>query len=664
MLFRLTTLLVTCISTFAVGAEDTGVTTTRELQTQTITEIIAADPNLSTFLTAINTAEVGDALATLSGTTLAPINEAFAAFDPAFLALLLTPGWRLHLVYLLDFHVTTAQAFSIALPDGFELTMLNGEPLTVSIDSVTNSISFVNAENEGASVVQADIIASNGLVHTVDAVLSPSYFYRSIIDLSRSTYSTVMNLALLSGLDGPIRDGIVTLFAPTNDAFNALPSSTISRLISATGNQELQTLLLYHAVNAVVPIFLLQDGIVVPSAQGTELFFGVSADGIVTVNDATVIDANILANNGITHGIDKVLEPPVPTPPTPTPPTPTPTPPTPTPPTPAPSTPTTPSPPTPTIPTEDTSTTEDPSIYDVVSATSDLSTLKEGLDAAGLAAALDSVTASLTLMAPNDSAFAALPAGLLDTLFTPAFKKHLEEILVYHISDDVFTSQGLFDDKTIPTFNGEVVIFTVRSGSGFFNEAGLVSVDIVASNGIIHKLNGVLLPSFASRTVIDLAATYSTLMTLVEVVDLTDMLNTEEYTLFAPTNAAFEKLPQEDINFLSSAEGKDDLTALLSYHVLDSVLTSEKFTDGMEVTPLLAGSTITIGVGTSDTLNNAATVINPDILAVNGVTHGIDTVLESSSLRNLPPADPSSATSSSMGVALLTLVAITWAIAF
>ena len=221
------------------------------------------------------------------------------------MAFLLTPEWDLHFVNLLGFHLTAVQVLSIALPDGFDLIMFNGEPLTVSINSVTNSISFINAENEGASVVQADIIASNGLVHTMDAVLKPSFFYRSVIDLS-DTYTAFLSLIATAGLEDTLRSDAWTFFAPTNDVINALPAETDTFLTNTESASALVEVLTFHMITAVLTIsdmLARLDSVV--TIQGSEVT--ISLIGRVNVNGIPVVEPDSLAVNGVTHGIARLL---------------------------------------------------------------------------------------------------------------------------------------------------------------------------------------------------------------------------------------------------------------------------------------------------------------------------------------------------------------------
>jgi transforming growth factor-beta-induced protein len=645
MMFRLATAFLACLAATGVGAKKTRLSTSRQLQEQdpTIAELIFSTAGLETLSTAVTLAGLDQALSTETFTALAPTNDGFDDLDPTLLNLLLTPPWELHLVDLLEYHVADTPAFTFTLQNGSEITMLNGE--IVRVGRTANPpggdiYTFSNSEEEGATLITADIFAANGIVHIIDAVLKPSFFYRSVIDLSgQGTFNTITNLALLTGLDGALSDGTFTLFAPTDAAFNRLPAATIGFLTSPLGLDDLTELMLYHAVEAVIPTTLLVDGAGLPTSQGKSISISIAGDTIMVNNDATVIDADILALNGLTHGIDRVLMIPEDTPPS-----------------------------MPVDPIEDPYSFEPPSpnysIYNLASTDPILSTLTITLDASGIAQALNNPAATfITAFGPINPAWSTLPDGLLDTLLTPPFKQHLYELALYHISDEVITSTDLFPGKIITMQNGETVTYSEDDqGLGFFNEAGIAISNVRASNGAAFLLTGVLEPSFFFRTVIDLEGGFSTLLSLVAVAELEATLRGGAWTLFAPTNAAFDKLDQATLGFLTSAAGKNDLIEILQYHVVSYVLTSDNLTNGAMATTA-QGSMVTISIEDSQVKVNDATIINTDILAINGVTHGIDTVLLPAADNPVPTMAPMSA-GAALGTSFLGLFVMVLAVAF
>lgn len=130
-----------------------------------------------------------------------------------------------------------------------------------------------------------------------------------------------------------------------------------------------------------------------------------------------------------------------------------------------------------------------------------------------------------------------------------------------------------------------------------------------------------------NNTIVDIAINnedFSTLVTAVTEAGLVDTLSSEgPFTVFAPTNAAFEKLPAGTLEAV--LQDKEQLTSILTYHVVSGKVMSTDLTDGMTATTV-QGDDITIGAHSGVTVNDA-NVVTADIEASNGVIHVIDTVL-------------------------------------
>jgi uncharacterized surface protein with fasciclin (FAS1) repeats len=119
----------------------------------------------------------------------------------------------------------------------------------------------------------------------------------------------------------------------------------------------------------------------------------------------------------------------------------------------------------------------------------------------------------------------------------------------------------------------------------------------------------------------------STLVTAVSTAKLVETLQGNgPYTVFAPTNAAFEKLGDAQVQSLLEPENRGQLTKVLTYHVVPGKLTAAELRDGQKL-ETVAGETLTVSVDGSTVKVDDATVIQPDIEASNGVVHAIDSVL-------------------------------------
>ncbi|UUY03646.1 fasciclin domain-containing protein [Svornostia abyssi] len=123
-----------------------------------------------------------------------------------------------------------------------------------------------------------------------------------------STLVTAVTAAdLVETLQG---DGPFTVFAPTNEAFEALPAGTLDDLLKPENKEQLTEILTYHVVPDEAMAADLTDGQKLKTVQGEELEVGVADDGTVTINGAEVTTADVDASNGVVHVIDEVLTPP------------------------------------------------------------------------------------------------------------------------------------------------------------------------------------------------------------------------------------------------------------------------------------------------------------------------------------------------------------------
>ena len=144
---------------------------------------------------------------------------------------------------------------------------------------------------------------------------------------------------------------------------------------------------------------------------------------------------------------------------------------------------------------DDTTTMEEPvelkSIVDIASETEDFSTLVTAVTEAGLVETLSS-EGPFTVFAPTNAAFDKLPAGTLDAVL--ADKEKLASILTYHVVEGAVTSDKVVEMDSALTVQGQSVKISMKDGDVYVNDAKIVTVDIKASNGVIHVIDTVLLP--------------------------------------------------------------------------------------------------------------------------------------------------------------------------
>ena len=139
--------------------------------------------------------------------------------------------------------------------------------------------------------------------------------------------------------------------------------------------------------------------------------------------------------------------------------------------------------------------TSSPMAEDIVGtavAAGSFTTLTAALEAAGLVDTLKG-EGPFTVFAPTDEAFAALPAGTVDTLLADP-KGDLTQILTYHVVPGKVMSTDITDGMTATTVQGADLTFTIKDGNVYVNDAMVVTADIETSNGVIHVIDGVLIP--------------------------------------------------------------------------------------------------------------------------------------------------------------------------
>ncbi len=265
-------------------------------------------------------------------------------------------------------------------------------------------------------------------------------------------------------------------------------------------------------------------------------------------------------------------------------------------------------------------------IVDVAVADGRFSTLATALTEAGLVETLQG-EGPFTVFAPTDEAFAALPEGTLDALL--ADKEALTAVLLYHVVVGEVPAAEVVNLSEAETAQGEPVSVRTDMGNVYLNEAQVILPDVMAANGIIHVIDTVLLPpSMQAPNIVDVAVAderFSTLVTALTEAGLVETLQGEgPFTVFAPTNDAFAKLPAGTLDALLA--DKDQLTSVLLYHVVaGEVLAAEVV--GLSEAETVQGELIAIRVEDGRVYINDAEVLITDIEASNGIIHVIDTVI-------------------------------------
>ncbi|WP_274476425.1 fasciclin domain-containing protein [Mangrovimonas aestuarii] len=481
-----------CLSLFVVACSDDDDGNNDIFEpTQDIVEIAQDTPELSSLVDALIQADAG-LVDVLSGegpyTVFAPDNQAFQDLldilgdDYNSISDFDTADEKALLAEVLTYHVVMAEAYSSDLSDGQNLTTVQGENISIVLD---NGVYIDDATDMFAKVTEANIEATNGVIHIVDKVLLP----QSVLDAL--TLPNIVEIALdnedLSSLVAALQqadaglvevlsgEGPFTVFAPTNQAFqNILDAlgddyNSISDFDTADEKALLTEILTYHVVpNAAAYSGDLSNGQTIETAQGESI--GINLDGGVFIDDATdsnaqVTNADIMASNGVIHIVDKVL-----------------------------------------LPQAVLDALALPNIVELALANENLSSLVAALQQAdaGLVDLL-SGEGPFTVFAPTNDAFQDLLDELgndynsIEDFDTAEEKALLANILQYHVVTAAAYSTDLSNGQTITAAQGGTLTVDLSSGVAIVDEQGgnsnVIAADIEASNGVVHVIDRVLLPN-------------------------------------------------------------------------------------------------------------------------------------------------------------------------
>jgi uncharacterized surface protein with fasciclin (FAS1) repeats len=267
-------------------------------------------------------------------------------------------------------------------------------------------------------------------------------------------------------------------------------------------------------------------------------------------------------------------------------------------------------------------------VYDVIAASPNHTSLTAALDQEGFDAVLDNNMSTFTVFAPDNAAFddlaTALGTDIAGLLASPA----LSDILTYHVLGASVQSSAIANgDIANPINTANTLKLTVTSGSDVFvNQAQVNAADLPGSNGFVHSLNAVLLPV---ETVADVAIDSPDHTSLVAAVVQEGLLPAltnpfASLTVFAPTNTAFDNLAVALGTDIAGLLANPELTDILLYHVVGAEVFSGDLVNGPVAT--LNGQDIVVDLSMGVIINDA-NVTTADLAADNGVVHVIDAVL-------------------------------------
>lgn len=530
-------------------------------QSKDIVETAKANGSFTTLVQAITAANLVDTLkGTGPFTVFAPTDAAFNALPPGLLNALLANTTAL--TQVLKYHVASGTLYASDVAGRTSVTTLQGGSLPIST---------VGGVKIGpAAIAQTNINCSNGVIHVIDTVLIPNGIMDIVQTAQYYKFSTLVTAVTTANLVTTLKGtGPFTVFAPTDAAFNALPSGLLNTLLANT--TALTQVLTFHVASGRLMAADVVGRTSVTTLQGGSL--SINTTGGVKIGPATITQTDIVCSNGVVHVIDTVLVP--------------------------------------------------NGVMNIVQTAqySKFSTLVTALQAANLVSTLNS-TGPFTVFAPTDAAFNALPSGVLNSLL--ANTTALTQVLTYHVVSGELMASNVVSRNNVTTLQGGTLPIN-STGGVKIGPANIIQTDIVCSNGVIHVIDKVLVPG----KIMDIVQTaqyygFSTLVTAVQTAGLVSTLNsTGPFTVFAPTNAAFAALPAGALSSLLA--NQTALTNVLTYHVVSGRLMAADVIMHTTLTTVQGGNlTITTTGGVK--VNNA-NVMQADVECSNGVIHVIDAVL-------------------------------------
>jgi len=285
----------------------------------------------------------------------------------------------------------------------------------------------------------------------------------------------------------------------------------------------------------------------------------------------------------------------------------------------------------------------DGDIVDIAVKNGSFTTLVAALTQADLVGALQG-EGPFTVFAPTDAAFAKLLADLGITAEDLLAHPDLSKVLLYHVVSGSVLSTDLTDQMKATTLNGASLTVDLSDGVKI-NTSNVVTADIIATNGVIHVIDEVLVPddfklvpeetmtttevTTSDVDIVDIALSddnFSMLVMLLQKADLVGALQGEgPFTVFAPTNAAFESLLSALNITAEELMAQPDLSKVLLYHVVSGKVLSTDLTDGL-MAPTLNGESLTFDLSSGVKVNKSNVTL-ADLMASNGVVHVIDSVL-------------------------------------
>lgn len=571
---------------------------------QTIVDVAVEAGTFTTLVAALEATELDAVLddPDATFTVFAPTDAAFDLLGAETISALLADTDTLSNILLYHVisgsEVNAAAAISAA---GSTVEMANGDSIGLWLDGEMLNVNL-------STVTTTNIMADNGIIHVIDAVLMPPADVgeptMNIVEtaVANEDFETLVAAVTAAGLVDTLsnEEATFTVFAPTDAAFERLGAANVEALLQDT--DLLTEILTQHVVAASVnvPTAYSLIGSNATTVSGNEIAISLTGENTLRFGGAEIEITDIHTTNGIIHVIDTVVIGDAGLP----------------------------------QPMEN--------IAEVATAAGSFTTLLTALEATGLDTVLANNEAEFTVFAPTDAAFEALGQSTIDGLL--ANTDALTQILLYHVVSgatvlaDAAGTVAASDNPFVTTANANMdrAALSFEDDNLVINLSNITAANVMASNGVIHVIDKVMLPpevgETPTMTIAEIASgseIFTTLTAALQAASLVDALNDESatFTVFAPTDDAFALIPEADLNALLA--DTDALSAVLGLHVISGAAVDSvtAYSLNGKTASTLFGDNIAINVVDGMLEVQGSTVTTVDIQATNGVIHVIDAVI-------------------------------------
>ncbi|NWZ52436.1 POSTN protein, partial [Haliaeetus albicilla] len=498
-----------------------------------------------------------------SFTFFAPSNEAWEQLNSEIHRNLID-NVNIELYNALHHHMVNKRMLTKDLKNGMTLvSMYNDQKLL--INHYPNGVVTVNC----ARVIYGNQIATNGVVHVIDRVLTAvGNTIQDFIEVE-DDLSSLRAAAITSDvLDILGKPGHYTLFAPTNEAFERLPRGVLERIMGDKVASE--ALVKFHILNTMQCSEAITGGAAYETLEGNTVEVGCDGESL-TVNGVKMVKRkDIVTSNGVIHLIDEVLIP-------------------------------------------------DSAKQVIELGGAQQTTFTDLMIQLGLASSLRP-EGQYTLLVPLNGAFSD------DTLRMD--QRRLKTILQNHIINVKVGLNELYNGQELETIGGKLLrVFLYRTAVCIENSC-MVRGSKEGRNGFIHILRQIINP--AEKTLHEMLRNdkrFSVFLSLVKAADLDDVLSQPgKWTLFVPTNDAFKGLTDDDKDIL--IRDKNALRNILLYHLTQGVFIGSGFEPGVtNILKTIQGGKLYLKTVNDTLLVNELKSRESDLMATNGVIHVIDKLL-------------------------------------